>query len=131
MTKQDFKKKFKDIINQHVTKVVEGKVSCQSDRDKADFNGVYLLIDNDNIIYVGSAYPSSFPIKKRLYIHYNSHDSNSCLARHLMREEGWTREQAKEYIGSLDFIALEHFSLEYYLIDNITGLKNLKGYKNN
>ena len=48
-----------------------------------------------------------------------------------MREEGWTREQAKEYIGRLDFIALEHFSLEYYLIENITGLKNLKGYKNN
>lgn len=131
MNGEDFKTKFKDTINQHVTKIVEGQLSSNSDISKADFNGVYALLDNNEVIYIGSAYSSKFKVKNRLYIHRNAHPSNACLAKQMMRERNWTREQVQQYMNTLDFIAFEHFSLEYYLIENCSGLINKKGYNNN
>lgn len=130
MNREEFKTKFKNVLNQHVTKIVKGQLSSNSDISKADFNGVYALLDNNEVIYIGSAYPSTFKVKDRLYLHRNAHPSNACLAKQMMRERNWTREQVQQYMQTLDFIAFEHFSLEYYLIENCTGLINKKGYKN-
>lgn len=130
MNKQEFTSKFKDILSQYVTRTVEGHLGSDDDIKKADFNGVYALLDNNEVIYIGSAYPSSFKVKDRLYLYRSAHPSNVCLAKQLMCERNLTREQVQQYMKTLDFIAFENFSLEYYLIKNCDGLVNKKGYKN-
>lgn len=69
----------------------------REDIKKADFNGVYLVLnENDEVVYIGSAYTNRFTIKNRLNIHLNGDKSNATIVNYLIKKEGISRKDAKE-----------------------------------
>lgn len=110
-------------------KRVEGYLK-REDIKKADFNGVYLVLnENDEVVYIGSAYTNRFTIKNRLNIHLNGDKSNATIVNYLIKTEGISRKDAKKKILEYKFVAYEYDSIEYKLIENVDGLYNSKGRK--
>ena len=103
----------------------------REDIKKVDFNGVYLVLnENDEVVYIGSAYTNRFTIKNRLNIHLNGDESNATIVNYLIKTEGISREDAKKKISEhYKFVAYEYYSIEYKLIENVDGLYNSKGRK--
>ena len=103
----------------------------REDIKKADFNGVYLVLnENDEVVYIGSAYTNRFTIKNRLNIHLNGDKSNATIVNYLIKKEGISRKDAKKKISEhYKFVAYEYYSIEYKLIENVDGLYNSKGRK--
>lgn len=103
----------------------------REDIKKVDFNGVYLVLnENDEVVYIGSAYTNRFTIKNRLNIHLNGDESNATIVNYLIKTEGISREDAKKKISEhYKFVAYEYDSIEYKLIENVDGLYNSKGRK--
>lgn len=74
----------------------------REDIKKADFNGVYLVLnENDEVVYIGSAYTNRFTIKNRLNIHLNGDKSNATIVNYLIKTEGISREDAKKKIQNI------------------------------
>lgn len=110
-------------------KRVKGDLN-RADIKKADFNGVYLVLnENDEVVYIGSAYTNRFTIKNRLNIHLNGDESNATIVNYLIKTEGISRKDAKKKILEYKFVAYEYDSIEYKLIENVDGLYNSKGRK--
>lgn len=102
----------------------------REDIKKADFNGVYVVLnENDEVVYIGSAYTNRFTIKNRLNIHLNGDESNATIVNYLIKKEKISRENAKKKILEYKFVAYEFDSIEYKLIENVDGLYNSKGRK--
>lgn len=124
---------FKKIKSEYLKKCkpgVEGDLN-KNDIKKANFNGVYVILnENDEIVYIGSAYTNRFTIMNRLNIHLNGHESNATIVNYLRKKEEISQEDAKKKIlEHYKFIAYECDSIEYKLIENVDGLYNKKGKK--
>ena len=108
----------------------KGCLNRADDIKKADFNGVYVVLnENDEVVYIGSAYTNRFTIKNRLTIHLNGDKSNATIVNYLIKKEKISRENAKKKILEYKFVAYEFDSIEYKLIENVDGLYNSKGRK--
>ena len=126
-------KEFEKINYEYLEKCstkVKGNLN-REDIKKADFNGIYVILnENDEIVYIGSAYTNKFTIMNRLNIHLNGHESNATIVNYLVKNENISREDAKEKISKqYKFIAYECYSIEYKLIENVDGLYNRRGKK--
>lgn len=129
MKVEEFEKIKKEYIEK--CKKVEGYLKNENDINKANFNGVYIVLDEKNeIVYIGSAYTNKFTIMNRLKIHLNGHESNATIVNYLTNNTGLNREEAKKKIREqYRFIAYKCDSIEYKLIENVDGLYNSKGKK--
>ena len=109
----------------------KGCLNRADDIKKADFNGVYVVLnENDEVVYIGSAYTNRFTIKNRLNIHLNGDKSNATIVNYLIKTEGIFRKDAKKKNSEhYKFVAYEYDSIEYKLIENVDGLYNSKGRK--
>ena len=127
--------KFEEIKYEYLEKCkrkVKGDLN-REDIKKADFNGVYVVLnENDEVVYIGSAYTNRFTIKNRLTIHLNGDKSNATIVNYLIKmddrkiDDRVKREDAKKKILEYKFVAYEFDSIEYKLIENVDGLYNSK-----
>ena len=131
MKLEEFEKIKYEYIEKCKTKV-KGNLN-REDIKKADFNGVYVVLnENDEVVYIGSAYTNRFTIKNRLTIHLNGDKSNATIVNYLIKmddrkiDDRVKREDAKKKILEYKFVAYEFDSIEYKLIENVDGLYNSK-----
>ncbi len=133
MKVDEFEKLKKEYIEKYTDKQEKVKGYLKNDEDikKANFNGVYIILDeNDNIVYIGSAYTNKFTIMNRLKIHLNGHKSNATIVNYLVNHKKLNPEEAKKRIREqYKFIAYKCDSIEYKLIEDVDGLYNSKGIK--
>ena len=103
-----------------------------------DFPGVYIIFDdNDNIVYIGSAY--SRDIKDRLEQYKTNSKTGNTLANNICKVENnlengdlITEEQRKEAINRIKtfkILAIPHEDLEYKLIIKNKPKYNFNGKK--
>lgn len=77
-------------------KRVKGYLKIE-DIKKADFNGVYVVLnENDEVVYIGSAYTNRFTIKNRLTIHLNGDKSNATYSKLLNKKRENISRECKE-----------------------------------
>lgn len=92
-------KEFEKIKYEYLEKCrtkVKGNLN-REDIKKADFNGIYVILnENDEIVYIGSAYTNKFTIMNRLNIHLNGYESNATIVNYLVKNENISREDAKK-----------------------------------
>ncbi len=126
---EEFEKEKSEFINK-CKQVIRGELKNKNEIDAADFNGVYIIInENNEIVYIGSAYTNKFKIKDRLRIHLNGHISNTNIVKHIQDDyKIKNKDKAKQFMKeNFRFIACEYESLEYQLMENVPGLYNKKG----
>ena len=85
------------------------------DIKKANYTGVYILCENDEIVYIGSAYSTRKKLYGRLRCHI-SKTRGSSFRRHVARELGGT-DIAVEYISGLKLYVIQYQDLEQSLIE--------------
>lgn len=95
-----------------------------SDLSKFDFNGVYIIYDEDEVVYVGSAYARK--IKKRLKQYISPKDTGNTLGKTVAKKLSGSKtynkmaqakmDEAIETIKTFKICALHHEDLEYKLI---------------
>lgn len=128
LTRDEFLEMKKDFISGLTC--VSGCVGNPDDRKKANFNGVYVFLKDDEVFYIGSCYSLTRTIgKDRFREHEFGHHTNSCVLTHLMETYDLTIKQAREMFNSVEFIAFKCDPLEFLLMDNVPGLINSAGYK--
>ena len=101
--------------------VVEGSFG---DLSPFDFSGVYVLCDDNDIVYVGSSYART--IKMRLSQYLRKSDSGNTLGKTIAKQLSGQKKynelatkkmkDAVEKIKSLKIFAIETKDLEYHLI---------------
>lgn len=75
----------------------KGCLNRADDIKKADFNGVYVVLnENDEVVYIGSAYTNRFTIKNRLTIHLNGDKSNATYSKLLNKKRENISRECKE-----------------------------------
>lgn len=136
LTKEEFLEKYQNLLDQYTipidenNKYISGCLGNIEDRKKADFTGIYVIIENNIVIYIGSALPNSRTIKKRFSEHLGGNPTHTCIIPYLIKTRGITKEEAKELIKTFDFLAFKYSSLEYMLINETPGIINSSGKYN-
>jgi hypothetical protein len=93
---------------------------------RLDSNGIYLIYDKEDLIYVGSSYVQS--LKDRLNQYTGTSKTGNTLARALERTRGIDRTEALKVIFTLTIKAFDYpDDLEYNIIRNSKGLINKSG----
>lgn len=136
LTKEEFLETKKDIIISHAIPIdkntffVEGCVGDMEDCKKANFTGVYALLKDNKVFYIGSSLAIGRTIGlDRFREHKTGHPSNSCVVSALMKDYGLTKGEAKALLNNARFIAFKFESLEFLLMQGTPGLINSAGYK--
>ncbi len=133
LTKKEFLEKYKDILDYYTipidenNKYISGCIGNIKDRKKTNFTGIYVIIENNIVIYIGSALPNSRTIEKRFSEHLGGHPSHTCIIPYLIKTRGLTKQEAKELIKTFEFLAFKYSSLEYMLINETPGIINSSG----
>ena len=133
LTKEEVLEKNKTLLKQHTmpidenTEYISGCLGNKEDVKKANFPGVYVIIENNHVIYIGSALPNGRTIKVRFSEHLHGHPSHTKIIPCLIETRGISKEEAKRLIRTFEFIAFKYISLEYSLINNTPGLINSSG----
>lgn len=133
LTKEEFLEKYKDLLEQYTipidenNKFIYGHLGNAEDRKKANFTGIYVILENNKVIYIGSALPPSRTIEVRFREHLFGHYTNTKIVSHLMKTRNLNNEQAKALIRTFDFLAFKYSSLEYLLIKDTPGIINSSG----
>lgn len=127
--------KFADLKNNELLKDKEisddcklGEITESHNKDKFKYRGVYILVDNDEVVYIGSAYARN--VRDRLLQYQqNKNSGNSTLYSDLVDGNKCTEDDVKEYIKSLTAYAFPDESLEYKLIKCCDSAVNIAGNK--
>lgn len=133
VTKEEFLKKNEKILKKYTILIgkeqyIEGKLGNKEDLNKLDFRGIYVILENDKVLYIGSALPVTRTIKERLKEHLDGHKSHSCIIPYLMKSRNIKyKDKAKKLLESFDFMAFKYISLEYQLISETEGIINKSG----
>ena len=91
-----------------------------------DTQGIYLIYDAEDLIYVGSSYVQT--LKERLNQYTGISKTGNTLARAIERTRNIDRTEALKIIFTLTIKAFEYTAdLEYNIINNSTGLINKSG----
>ena len=105
---------------------------------KLDFCGVYIIYDsanNDEIVYVGSAYVQSIKVRLKQYL---CRGSNNTILQAMIRidediksinDKKKQKDTAIEKIKKFKILAIEHKDLEYNIIKESTPKYNKAGNK--
>ena len=129
MTKQEFLEKFDFVLKQRWgTLQAHGKIGLKENGNFCDWNGVYAIFKDDELLYVGSEYADTHTVKDRLTQYVTKSDSGNTLWPKVV-SKGWAKDEdgAIEIIKGFDFIAFEHINLENYLIKSTNCDWNIKG----
>ena len=133
LTREEFFKKNKGIIDKYAIPIdkanlfMSGCVGNDDDCDKLNFGGVYVLLENNKVFYIGSALPNGRTIKDRYKEHKYGHYTNSKIVRYLMNTRNLDINEARNLVKTFDFIAFKYKSFEYELINETPGLINHSG----
>lgn len=127
--------KFNDLKNHDLLKDKEiseycklGEITESCNKDKFKYRGVYILVDNDDVVYIGSAYARN--VRDRLLQYQQTQNSgNSSLYSDLIEGNKCTKDVAYKYIKSLTAYAFYDESLEYKLIKCCDSAVNIAGTK--
>lgn len=99
---------------------------ANSKNSKFKFSGIYLILDGDQIIYIGSSYVRT--VKTRLKQYLGKKDTGNTLAQNLILAKKCNDiDSAVELINKFKIQAFEIHEMEYYLIQNCTDLINQVG----
>ena len=109
---------------------VEWCLENDEDLKKLNFRGVYVILEKDKVIYIGSALPVTRTIKVRLKEHLGGNKTHSSIVEYLKSSRNINDEEAKKLLKTFNFIAFEYISLEYQLISETDGIINKSGKKN-
>ena len=97
-----------------------------------NFQGVYILTKDDEVVYIGSAYARNVSERLKQYPR-RKQSGNQTLYNDLIDSGKCDKDEAESYIKSLEVHAFEDESTEYKLIDkcglfiaNKAGNKNKK-----
>ncbi|MDE7439698.1 MAG: GIY-YIG nuclease family protein [Clostridia bacterium] len=144
MTKDKFLEDFKNLFqdkNVEVNKMVEGSMDKEADIAKCSFPGVYVILQNDNVIYIGSAYAGKRSIADRLKQYLSNSKTGNTLANAFIRNRDIDADDDKkankvrgdviQEIRACSFMAFQYKDLEYELIKGCDNLINYAGNKKN
>ncbi len=116
--------KIEEVLNKALITEIGDFESLRNQKDSFGFSGVYILCDNDEVVYVGSAYARN--IRCRLLQYLNENDSGNTLGKTIAKclSNSQTYDKAAESklpdaiqkIKSLKIYAIKHEDLEYFLI---------------
>ena len=142
MTKEKFLEQFKKTFqdrNVDWEKREEGSLNNQRDIDRCVFPGIYVILQNENVIYIGSAYAGNRSIADRLKQYLSNSKTGNTLANAFIRNKdidadddekaNKVREDVIQEICECSFMAFEYRDLEYELIKNCDNLINYSGNK--
>lgn len=126
-------------INELLLKICNGVHGGFGDLNCFDFKGVYILCDNNKIVYVGSSYART--IKQRLKQYTSKKDTGNTLAKRVAKELSYSKKingkskenilEAIEKIKKFSIYAIKYQDLEYQLIDLAKPIYNIHGKKDN
>ena len=125
-------KNYKNLISND-NNYIEGTFN---DLSKFDFKGVYILLDNDEVVYIGSSYTRN--IKERLNQYILETDTGNSLGKTIAKTiagstsfDNSAREKmtdaVKKIKNDLKIYAIKHTDLEYTLINDYSPIYNKKG----
>ena len=116
MTKENFLNKFKKVIqdkNVDWEKREEGSLNNLSDIDRCAFPGIYVILQGENVIYIGSAYAGDRSVAVRLKQYLSNSKTGNTLAKAFVRNKDVTFNKAKKLIKKCRFMAFKYQDLEY------------------
>lgn len=104
-----------------------GKFSELKGNKNFKFKGIYLILDENKIIYIGSAYTRD--VHARLMQYTREKDTGNTLAQDII-DSGYkkTPKEAIEYIMSLNIVAFPYTDFEYDLINKTDSIINKNGF---
>ena len=110
-----------------------------NDLQTFNFKGVYIICDNQEIVYIGSAYSRYVSTRLKQYI--SETDTGNTLGRNIAKELAGVKiytpkaekqiVQAIEKIKKFNIYAIKSNDLEYKLIEEISPKYNNRGKKAN
>ena len=130
MTKERFLNDFEETFHARGIEIKggkEGSMNNPEDIAGCNFPGIYVIIRNNEVIYIGSAYAGTRSIADRLTQYLGNSRTGNTLANAFMRHENTEFAAAVEKIRKCDFMAFEYRDLEYELISKCDNLINCSG----
>lgn len=135
MDKKDNKKKVIKILNDDQIEFKEGYISSINN---VDFPGIYAIFDNNKLIYIGSAYAADRTIEIRLKQYLSRSKTGNTLIKAMRRNKykNYKYEEDKKIsdeeiriIKGFEYVAFQHKSIEYDLIEDVDDVLNKLGKK--
>lgn len=135
MDKKDYKKKVIKILNDDQIEFKEGYISSINN---VDFPGIYAIFDNNKLIYIGSAYAADRTIEIRLKQYLSRSKTGNTLIKAMRRNKykNYKYEEDKKIsdeeiriIKGFEYVAFQHKSIEYDLIEDVDDVLNKLGKK--
>ena len=125
--KKRFQMKYEDFINFFSNDVKDSKTDSidaltnenLSRKRNFEFQGIYILCDGDEVVYVGSAYARTIHERLLQYTHDPENDTGNTLVKDIMDFYIKTKEEAIDFIKTLKVYAFEDRSLEYRMIQTL------------
>ena len=119
------------VKDQRLSKYLEeketGKFSDLKGKRNFKFRGIYFILENDEIVYIGSAYTRD--VHARLMQYTREKDSGNTLAQDII--DSGKRQNVKDavsYIMTLDIVAIKYSDFECDLINLTDSIINKNGY---
>ena len=138
MTIDEFLKKNQEVLDEYTEPLdngkpyYQGKLGNKDDLEAVKFRGIYVIIEDNNVLYIGSALPQTRTIKVRLQEHINGNSTHTSIVTYLSKryntnDAELAKTKALDLIKTFDFLAFKYTSLEYKLIEETKGIINKKG----
>ena len=109
MTKEEFLKKCKKTLKRKKVKIKnrrEGAMNNQEDINLCDFPGIYIILQDDKVIYIGSAEAGERCVSDRLKQYWWNSATGNTLANALVRKNGYSFSDALEDIKKCKVLCL-------------------------
>ena len=128
LTKKEFLEKNRHLLEQYTMPIDEDKgfisgcLGSDDDKNQADFPGIYAILEDNKVFYIGSSLGRK--IKIRFGEHLRGDETNTGIVKYLMDTKGINKDEAKNLLRTFEFMAFKNLSLEYLLINNTPGVIN-------